>query len=74
MDNWRLMSDAPKDGTRVIGYGKLGFESGDGIGTVAFVGGKWICSPSEATEYDEKECHLLAWQPLPDPSPFVLKA
>ena len=65
-DNWRGMYSAPRDGTRVLGYGKLGFESEEGAGTVAYKG-RWVCDPNEATEYEEEECQLRAWQPLPKP-------
>ena len=67
---WKSIETAPKDGTRVLAYGKLGFESDLGIGTVEWdaTWEVWECSPNEATEYMPEKCELTHWMPLP-PAP-----
>lgn len=64
---WQTMASAPKDETRILGYGELGFEREAGIGTVKWNGQSWICDPSEATEYSPEPCRLLYWMSLPFP-------
>ncbi len=62
---WQPIETAPKDGTRILGYGLLGFEQKPGIGTVSYADKQFSCEPNEATEYDMEACNLTHWQPLP---------
>ena len=65
---WQPIETAPKDGTRILAYGVLGFESQPSIGTVKWDGRKWICDPNEASEYEPEPCALTHWMPFP-PAP-----
>jgi len=67
---WRPISTAPKDGTRILGYGLVGFETEKkGVATVKWCPtySEWNCDPNEATEYGYESCELTHWQPLPLP-------
>jgi len=66
--DWRPIESAPKDGTRILGYGVIGLESGNGIGTVKWESwaSNWVCDPNEASEYGPERCVLTHWMPLPD--------
>lgn len=66
---WEPIETAPKDGTRVLAYGRIGLESSPSIGTVKFntTYKIWNCDPCEASEYDPEACELTHWMPLPDP-------
>ncbi len=59
---------APKN-MRILAYGKLGFESEPGIGTVLWDAdlNQWLCDPNEATEYSPEPCEITHWQFLPEP-------
>jgi len=67
--DWRGIETAPKDGTRILGYGVLALESENGIGTVKWESWyhNWVCDPNEATETGPESCVLTHWQPLPEP-------
>ena len=58
---------APKD-RRILGYGKIGFESLPGWGTVIWDDHykEWNADPCEATEYSPEACELTHWAELPD--------
>jgi hypothetical protein len=64
---WQPMDTAPKDGTRILAFGKFCFESEDGISTARWNGGRWVGDPNEATEYEMEACELSHWMPLPAP-------
>jgi hypothetical protein len=66
---WQPMETAPRDGSRILAYGKLGFETDNGIGTVCWctVYSEWQCDPNEASEYSTEACELTHWMPLPKP-------
>lgn len=67
--DWRPIDTAPKDGSRILAFGKLGFEPPNGVGTVSWCKtyNLWSLDPSEATEYGPEACIISHWQPLPDP-------
>jgi hypothetical protein len=68
MSEWQPIATAPKDGTRILAYGKMGFESELGIGTVKWdPPDRWVVDPNEATEYSPEPCALTHWMPLPLP-------
>jgi hypothetical protein len=69
MSTWRPIETAPKDGTRILAYGVLGFDSTPSIGTVEYNAfyGRWECRPNEASEYDPEACTVTHWLPLPEP-------
>lgn len=66
---WQPIETAPRDGTRILVYGKLGFESEPGIGTVRWDSfhKEWNCDPCEASEYEPEACAVTHWMPLPEP-------
>jgi Protein of unknown function (DUF551) len=66
MTEWQPIETAPKDGTRILAYGRCGFDDISGIATVAWIYEKWVCDPNEATEYDYEECQVTHWMPLPE--------
>jgi hypothetical protein len=66
---WRDIATVPKDGTRILGYGRLSWDA-PGIlkaGAVVWESGKWVIEPNENTEYDSDACDLTHWMPLPAP-------
>lgn len=65
---WQPIETAPKDGSRILAFGKIGFEGVVGIGTVKWcaVYCQWEADPSEATEYSPEACELSHWMPLPE--------
>ena len=67
--DWRPVSSAPKDGTRILGFGMLAWETAVGAATVRWdtFNHHWICDPNEASEYSPEECSLTHWMPLPEP-------
>lgn len=67
MSDWQPIETAPKDGTRFLGYGTIGFETEPLIGTVQWDGSDFVGSPNEATEYSQEKCNLTHWMPLPPP-------
>ncbi len=67
MSGWQLIDTAPRDGTRILAYGLLAFESEPGIGTVRWATSQWECDPNEATEYIVESCKVTHWVPLPEP-------
>ena len=69
MGEWHTMDTAPKDGSRILAYGAIGFETELGIGTVKWddFRKRWIADPCEASEYDPEDCTVIYWMPLPQP-------
>jgi len=72
LSGWRTIASAPRDGTRILGYGSVGFLTERSIATVAFIIGKhgdghFVCDPNEATHFLPEPCHLTHWMPLPEP-------
>ena len=67
--DWQPIETAPKDGTRILGYGDVGLESTPMAATVVFIdpNNYWRCDPNEASEYDYERCTLTHWMPLPPP-------
>lgn len=64
---WLPIATAPKDGTRILAYGLLGFESVPGVGTVRWDGDRWVLDPNEPTEYLPVSCDITHWMRLPPP-------
>ena len=65
---WRPIETAPKDGTRILAYGKGPY------GHVEWFTSQWdksqscwVSEPNEATEYNYEDCHPTHWMPLPPP-------
>ena len=69
MSEWQPIKTAPKDGTRILGFGMMGLDDKPGIGTVAWDNDwkRWFCSPNEASEYIPESCKVSHWMPLPEP-------
>lgn len=69
MSSWQPIETAPKDGTRILGYGLIGFETTTMAATVIWdkFYSEWHGHPSEATEYSVEACKLTHWMPLPEP-------
>ena len=59
---WQNIETAPKDGTRILGYGAS-------VGVASFVWcktyGAWWSDPNDATEHDPEDHELTHWMPLP---------
>lgn len=73
--NWQPIETAPKDGTRVLGYGMMPYEKEPGIGTIAWDLDykQWQCEPTEASEYLPEKCDVTHWMPLPEPPEVATK-
>jgi hypothetical protein len=63
MSEWKTIDSAPKDGTRILGFGAMGFEREHTVATVCWntVYGGWNVDPNEATEYDPESCNVTHW-------------
>ncbi len=66
---WQPIETAPKDGTRILAYGKIALETECGVGTVAWnaLRALWWADPNEATEYEPWPCELTHWMLIPAP-------
>lgn len=70
MSEWQPIETAPKDGTRILAYGKHGFDVDERKwATVIWqeYSKGFVCDPNEATEYDPEVSIITHWMPLPEP-------
>lgn len=69
MSEWQPIETAPKDGTRILGYGMVAFETKPSMATVRWADtyDEWNCDPNECSEYSPEKCELTHWMPLPEP-------
>lgn len=71
MTDWQPIATAPKDGRRILGFGRLSWDDPGmlSIGTVRWDAtyNRWEIDPNENTEYDADTCDLTHWMPLPAP-------
>jgi len=68
MTDWQPIETAPKDGTRILAYGKHGLDVDEQKwATVVWqdYSKGFVCDPNEATEYDPEVSNITHWMPLP---------
>ena len=66
---WQPIETAPKDGTRILAYGKHGLDVDEQKwATVVWqdYSKGFVCDPNEATEYDPEVSNITHWMPLPE--------
>ena len=69
MTDWQPIETAPKDGTRILAYGKHGLDVDEQKwATVVWqdYSKGFVCDPNEATEYDPEVSNITHWMPLPE--------
>jgi hypothetical protein len=69
MNGWQPIETAPRDGTRILGYGRMALDDGPSVATISWNATYrvWWCDPTEASEYDPGACEVSHWQPVPPP-------